>query len=173
MDYTLCDRWTEKISFSEEWCAVVVQPDRPPALARCGSLQSVRGQIDGYLGVAKAGNSNDSELGSASQALYGSLIAPVEKLLAPEAKTVFVCPDGPLAFIGLAALLDETGHFWCEKRDIRYITDGRAMLMPSTEVSLNKDRMVGLLGDPLYDTGLQTELRSDRGRPSGGTSTGT
>jgi CHAT domain-containing protein len=151
VDYTLCDRWTEKISFTEEWCAVVIQPGRAPALARCGSLQTVRGQIDGYLWVAKAGNSNDSELGSASQTLYASLIAPVEKLLAPEAKTVFVCPDGPLASVGLAALLDEAGHFWCEKRDVRYITDARAMLNPATEVSLNTDRLVGLLGDPIYD----------------------
>jgi CHAT domain-containing protein/tetratricopeptide (TPR) repeat protein len=151
VDYTLCDRWTEKISFTEEWCAVVIQPGRAPALARCGSLQTVRGQIDGYLWVAKAGNSNDSELGSASQTLYASLIAPVEKLLAPEAKTVFVCPDGPLASIGLAALLDEAGHFWCEKRDVRYITDARAMLKPATEVSLNTDRLVGLLGNPIYD----------------------
>jgi len=151
VDYTLCDRWTEKISFTEEWCAVVVQPGRPPAVARCGSLQAVRAQIDGYLWVAQAGNSNDSELGSASQALYASLIAPVEKLLAPEAKTVFVCPDGPLASIGLAALLDESGHFWCEKRDVRYITDGRAMLKAATEVSLTADRRVGLLGNPLYD----------------------
>jgi hypothetical protein len=151
VDYTLCDRWAEKISFTEEWWAVVVQPGRPPAVARCGSLQVVRAQIDGYLWVAQAGNSNDSELGSASQALHASLIAPVEKLLAPEAKTVFVCPDGPLASIGLAALLDEAGHFWCEKRDVRYITDGRAMLKAATEVSLNADRRVGLLGNPLYD----------------------
>jgi hypothetical protein len=73
VDYTLCDRWTEKIPFTEEWCAVVVQSGRPPAVARCGSLQTVRAQIDGYLWVAQARNSNDSELGSASQALYASL----------------------------------------------------------------------------------------------------
>jgi CHAT domain-containing protein len=175
VDYTLCDRWTEKISFNEEWCAVVVQPGRPPSLARCGSLQTVRPQIDGYLWLAQSGDSSDSELASASQALYSSLIEPVEKLLAPDAKTVFLCLDGPLASIGLAALLDESGHFWCEKRELRYVTDGSAMLKSAPEVPLHSDRVVGLLASPLFDaaspkansdlievdplTGLSPELR--------------
>jgi CHAT domain-containing protein len=151
VDYALCDRWTEKISFTEEWCALVVQPNHQPAVAHCGSLQAVRAQIDGYLWSARSGNAEDSELNAASKTLYSSLVAPVDKLLAPEAKTVFVCPDGPIGSIGLAALLDESDHFWCEKRDVRYVTGGRAIIEPTAKVSLNADRRVSLLGDPLYD----------------------
>jgi CHAT domain-containing protein len=151
VDYALCDQWTDKISFTEEWCALVVQPNRPPAVAHCGSLQALRAQIDGYLWSAKSGNAEDSDLSAASKTLYSSLVAPVDKLLAPEAKTVFVCPDGPIGSIGLAALLDDSDHFWCEKRDVRYVTGGRAIIEPTAEVSVNADRRVSLLGDPLYD----------------------
>jgi CHAT domain-containing protein len=151
VDYALCDRWIDKVSFTEEWCAMVVQSGGPPAVARCGPLQTVSVQISAYLGVAQKGDASDSVLASASQALYSSLIAPVEKLLTPEAKIVFICPDGPLSSIGLGALLDESGHFWCEKRDVRYVTDGWAILKAAAEVSLKPDQLIGLLGNPVYD----------------------
>jgi hypothetical protein len=59
--------------------AVVVQPDDQAAIARCGTLASVRDQIARYRFLASEpgkAKSDDARLEEASQALFAILAAP-------------------------------------------------------------------------------------------------
>lgn len=155
VNYILSTRWIEKNKVEDEWAAVVLQPGRPAAYVRCGSVEAVRTQLARYRHLAVSAGSEE-ELDQTSRALYGSLVAPIEKVLAPDTGIVFLCPDSALAFVGFGALLDEQGRFWCERRDVRYLTGGRALISPSAGPAAN--RTVKLLGNPRFDAPAQKEL---------------
>jgi CHAT domain-containing protein len=152
VNYNATTRWIEKITVRKEWSATVVQPGRASVVVRCGPVNLVRAQIARYRQLANPvdGRLDDAALASASRALYDSVVAPVEKLISPEAHIVFICPDSSLAFIGLGALLNESEHFWCEKRDVRYVTGGRALLAPAQNPAIEKNLTVALIGDPQF-----------------------
>ena len=161
VDYSVSERWLEKIHVAAEWTAVIVQPGRAPAFVRCGSVKSVRAQIARYRELAnppEGAKPDDAALESASRALYESIVAPVDRLLTPTTHTVFVCPDSALAFVGLGALLDESQRFWCERRDIRYVTSGRALLASAVEKALGKEQPIALLGDPQFATASGADM---------------
>ena len=155
VDFVIADRWTEKTHAETEWAALVVRPGKPVRMAHCGKARSVRGQISRYRELARQFHPEkprDSELEKASRELYTSVIAPVEALLDPGAKTIFICPDGPLALIGLGALLDGENQFWGEKREVRYVATGDALLRKSEEPAVYP-KTVGLMGDPKFRIG--------------------
>jgi CHAT domain-containing protein len=167
VDFIVRNRWSEKANAVTEWCAVVIQAGREPIIARCGESKIVRQQIDRYREVVlteESGPRQDAAVESASRELYANLIAPVEKVLAPGIDMVFVCPDGPLGFIGLGSLLDESGHFWCERHDVRFVSDGQAVMTHSSGPPASK--FAAFVGDPDYaDAKPATGLVAKSARP--------
>ncbi len=98
----------------------------------------------GYQITAKT----TAEYRKLATAIYGIVLAPLNSMVA-EAKHLTISPDGRLNIVSFAGLLDNTGVFLVENKEISYLVAGRDLCQKRQSDQSNSGLLA--IGDPDYD----------------------
>lgn len=117
------------------------RPDRPPALFDLGPANALRGAI---LTLSDMTANLEAPLEGAQNLLSDALLGPVADLLA-EADEAIIAPDGVLARINFAMLLDpqDTDLHLSERLPLRILPSGRSLLEQPEPASAARSLFLG------------------------------
>ena len=98
-------------------------------------------------------------------AMYGALIAPLERFVGQKRK-LFILPHGPLASVPFEAFLDTSGHYLVESRDITYgLSATLGVELANARENPRVLRGFVGMGDPVYDWASFRAARAE-GQPA-------
>ena len=106
------------------YVAYVLRRTGGPASVDLGDAQTIDRQVETLRQMLR--DPRSTGLRAAAQALHGAVVRPLPHL--EGARHLLISPDAALNLVPFAALLDPTGRYLLETREISYLTSGRDLL---------------------------------------------
>lgn len=116
------------------FAAIVIAPGQEPKMVQLGSDEEIVTLRHKLIGVIKYPPKDtpqiqlDERTKALVQALYTTVVAPLESSFPKGTDTLFLSPDSFLHDIPFASLVDADGQFLCEKYALQQLTSGRDLL---------------------------------------------
>ena len=113
--------------FVERYAVVLVSPRGEPRLFVLGDATKIDAAVTRYR-KSVAGFTDEKALRRALREMHRVIWAPLAVALPAKTRQVILSPDGQLAFVSFATLLDNDDHFIGERFTLRYVASGRDLL---------------------------------------------
>jgi CHAT domain-containing protein len=155
IDFLPFERYLGEQEFVTRYGAVIVKRDSI-AFIDCAEAAAVDERIRGVIPFfERFAHLGEKEAREILRSLHELIVEPLEPELAG-AKTLFICPDGPLHFVPFACLIDRGGRFLVEDVDISHVSASREVIGSS---SPGTGRTALLVGNPGF--AVKREIDSD------------
>lgn len=142
-------RW----SGSQRYLAFLLHPDQRIDLIDLGDADTLENALREPLRhLDRIGFDNALQL-AAARKLHQRLWLPLEKA-AGQAQSVIFSPDGLLNLVPFAAMLDDDGRFFIERRTAAYVTSGRELAR--RDAGSQPDSLLFLAANPAFETSSAT-----------------
>ena len=148
-------RRNERFS-APHYAAYILRSTGDPVSVDLGEVAPIDREIDH---VRRALSSpKGTSLKPAAQRLHALLMAPLVPAIG-DSPRLFVAPDGALNLLPFAALMDDTGRYVVETREISYLTSGRDLLQQDKRATASTRALI--MADPQFDAGLPSAQSAD------------
>jgi tetratricopeptide (TPR) repeat protein len=127
IEYLRYPRYFGKGKWEQRYGAIVLASTGKPSwipLSDAGDVDAIVSQYQRLVRDA----SDQEELSTNLEKLYGKLWEPIKQSLPREVRRIIISPDSQLNFVSFATLLEPKGGFLAEKYAIQYAASGRDFL---------------------------------------------
>lgn len=140
-------------SGTQRYLAFVLHPDKRIDLIDLGDADALENALREPLRqLDRIGLDNELQL-VAARKLHQHLWQPLEQAVGP-AQSVIFSPDGLLNLVPFAAMLDDDGRFFIERRTAAYVTSGRELARG--ESGMQPDSLLYLAANPTFELSAAT-----------------
>ncbi|HLL76511.1 MAG TPA: tetratricopeptide repeat protein, partial [Pyrinomonadaceae bacterium] len=124
--YNLKSRSSAENFGAPRYAAYVLPHAGPARWVELGETAAIDGAVAAWR--TALANPRRADVRALARNLDERVMRPVRKLLGPEARQLFLSPDGALNLIPFGALADEQDRYLVETYSITYLTSGRDLL---------------------------------------------
>jgi CHAT domain-containing protein/tetratricopeptide (TPR) repeat protein len=144
------------------YLVLVVKPGGPGMIRDLGPADSIEQIVSVYRDhmidaseAVRIDSASERDYRKLASKLHVKIWQPVERLI-DDGELVFVAPDGALALVSFASLIDDDGKYLVEKNPIHYLSSGRDLLRPEQQGESGDGLLI--MGDPDYNASAQDRL---------------